>query len=532
MNAVISGQAETAFVLDGDRAWTINFYEPDTDVPRAPAEFSRLFSDVDDMQFIEDMNRDEIAQRLEVAVDDAAALYLALMLFDAQTDEDIRVEAAQELEKLLERKETKAYVENVLYARPLPKTADREGAFRCCNQIEAPALSEFLGRLEHLQPVIEEIRTAWERIPANLFESEDEHAHCRATFIRQGFFRYLVQTKTLRESIDQFRLDSQLNAGVSGIRNHAKILAHWVAPFNEPRERPYHVEGEGDGRWETVSAGEESSRRDHVKGIDRLGILDKVQTQKGAILNAMGLRQLRRAREYIFTLVKYPLELGGAEYAAKTLCDLARNAKQLSMFSFQLELAKQSTELMEEDPQTWNHYADALLQLNRLPEALTAYQSTMRDHPDNVVSRNGCACVLALFARLDEALAMLPDVLPVTREGWIGYHIRGMILLRQNRFKVAVQVFKDGVRENPIPDDADYFRTALVIAHIKQKQYKAAAEELDKVSSARMQLPANILRFHVLGASVVRTPEVSTKVFPAIFRQGLPSCAMSWQGGL
>ena len=97
MNAVISGQAETAFVLDGDRAWSIDVRETETDVPRRPAEFSRLFADVDDAQFIEDVSREDIVETLENAVDHKTALYLALMLFDGETDDDIRVEAVQEL---------------------------------------------------------------------------------------------------------------------------------------------------------------------------------------------------------------------------------------------------------------------------------------------------------------------------------------------------------------------------------------------------------------------------------------------------
>jgi tetratricopeptide (TPR) repeat protein len=741
MNTIISGQAGTAFVLDGKAAWSVDIEEPDVEVPRRPAEFSRVFAGVSDAQFFENVSRADVVRRLREAVDGDMALYLTLMLFEDDTGQDIKVEAVFELEELLKRDCVLTYVQNVLFSHALPDSANREQAIPCCKPDETPRALEFIERLLQLQPTIENVRAAWERIPVELFDSEEYTAHCRAVFVRQGLFRALTLTIAQGESLGEFRYESLLNPEIRKVRNHAQILSGWAAPFREAGVGTlrYKVEAETvDGRqeedsWNTATNPDKPRR----KSIDRKAVLAKVEIQKRQIVDAMRRRNFERVDTYTNVLVKYNMENGGPEYAAKTLCDLAMSAKQLGLLRLQLELSERSTRLMPEDPQTWTQYADALLGLNRLPdaleayrtvlrdhpgdvvakngfaevlkamnqlpealeayqtvlrdhpenvvakngfaevlkamnrlpealeayqtvlhdhpgdvfakngfaevlkamnrlpealeayrtamhdhpgdvvakngfaevlkamnrlpealeayqtvlrdhpenvvakngfaevlkamnrlrealeayqtamrdhpesvvaktgfaevlkamnrlpealeayrtamrdhpesvvakcgfaevlkamnqlpEALEAYRTAMRDHPESVVAKNGYACLLAIVGRYDEALALLPESSPITAQDWIGYHIRGMILLGMGSIGEAIGVFEKGVRENPRVDSADYFRTALAMAQMRQKEYQAACATLAEISSLDARGPADVLRVHALG---------------------------------
>jgi len=107
--------------------------------------------------------------------------------------------------------------------------------------------------------------------------------------------------------------------------------------------------------------------------------------------------------------------------------------------------------------------------------------------------------VAASMGRTDEALRILPDGAPSTEAGWVGYHIRGMALLRCGRVDDAVRVFEEGVLKNPWLEDRDYFRTGLALARLRQREFSAAARVLDDVRAHTLEVPVKLLRIHARG---------------------------------
>lgn len=231
--------------------------------------------------------------------------------------------------------------------------------------------------------------------------------------------------------------------------------------------------------------------------------------------------------------MEYQRKNGELELPVKSLCDLAREAKGLHLFLLQLELTQQAIEIKADDGWAWIQHGDALLNsgrledaleayqqaetygehlfsktgraevlkaLGRLDEALGAYDDVIAEHREDVVARNGRASVLATMGRYQEALKGLPSQNPVTQNDWIGYHIRGMVLMLTRHFDAAIQIFEDGVVHDPRPASQDYFRTTLAVAHIRQKEYAKASKVLSEVHSPGLVVPANALRFHTLGA--------------------------------
>jgi tetratricopeptide (TPR) repeat protein len=147
-----------------------------------------------------------------------------------------------------------------------------------------------------------------------------------------------------------------------------------------------------------------------------------------------------------------------------------------------------------------NGYAEVLKALNRLPEALTAYEQAMAQHAEDVVAKTGASCVLAALGLWEQALALLSQSEPMTEQDWIAYHIRGMIHLRRGELDRAIAIFEHGAAHNPRPASREYFRTALAAACLRKREYERAASVLDEVTSPALQSRANVLRLHAFGA--------------------------------
>ncbi|HEY3571599.1 MAG TPA: tetratricopeptide repeat protein, partial [Thermoanaerobaculia bacterium] len=161
--------------------------------------------------------------------------------------------------------------------------------------------------------------------------------------------------------------------------------------------------------------------------------------------------------------------------------------------------------------------AEVLKSQSRLDEALSAYESVIAEFPGGRAAKNGYASLLALMQRWKEALAVLPEQSPTTKDDWIGYHIRGMVLLRMGKFDEAVAIFERGVAECPRPAQRAYFATALTIALLKRKSYPEAKDTLEKVRSSELEAQLNVLRFHAYGAlgNTVRAVEASESLRPS-----------------
>jgi tetratricopeptide (TPR) repeat protein len=143
--------------------------------------------------------------------------------------------------------------------------------------------------------------------------------------------------------------------------------------------------------------------------------------------------------------------------------------------------------------------AEVLKTMNRLPDALAAYDAIVAEHPEDVVARTGRACVLIGLKRFEEALEHLPVSDPLTADDWIGFHVRGMVLLRQGNLDGAISIFEEGARSNPRPAHQEYFRSALAVARIKQKDFASAKDCLKEIQSPTLRDPVNILLVHAFG---------------------------------
>jgi len=90
-----------------------------------------------------------------------------------------------------------------------------------------------------------------------------------------------------------------------------------------------------------------------------------------------------------------------------------------------------------------NGRADVLKALNRLPEALAAYEETIAAHPEDVVAKNGRAEVLKALNRLPEALAAYEETIAAHPESVVAKNSRSSILAALGRYGEALEHLPD-----------------------------------------------------------------------------------------
>jgi hypothetical protein len=242
MNAVISGQAGAAVLVDGDTLSSLRAGHPGEVVRRSPGEVPLLFGDAKDLQFLEGVELEEVGIRLEQATEEVDALHLALILLDESLAPDTRRTAAEELEELLEIGEVGRFVENILHAHPLPRGADLSGARASCPGT-AKLTRHFLERLGSLQGAIAEVHFAWEQIPEDLFEGKRDRDHARSIAARAGLFRDLTAIREAEGSLDGFLKTALANKSFQKVHNRRDILRTWLVPLRlERRAQPLRIE--------------------------------------------------------------------------------------------------------------------------------------------------------------------------------------------------------------------------------------------------------------------------------------------------
>jgi tetratricopeptide (TPR) repeat protein len=141
--------------------------------------------------------------------------------------------------------------------------------------------------------------------------------------------------------------------------------------------------------------------------------------------------------------------------------------------------------------------ADLLKRLGHHREALDAYDQIISVWPDFPTARFAKAAVLVLIGDLESAGALLPQTPPKTREDWIAFHIRGMILLRKKKFDEAIVHFSEGSAKIPFKRERRVFDGALCVARIQKGLFQAAATAVERVPG---EIP-RVLHFHAVTAA-------------------------------
>jgi tetratricopeptide (TPR) repeat protein len=146
----------------------------------------------------------------------------------------------------------------------------------------------------------------------------------------------------------------------------------------------------------------------------------------------------------------------------------------------------------------WSARADLLKELGHLEDAAEAYDKLMGMawNPRRDGTQYAKAAVLAAMGQFAEAELLLPTTEPRTHDEWLAYHIRAMILLRNDRLDEAEVLLKKGLRESPYADRRAYFESALAVASLRRRRFREAVRFLGKGDTPL----AEVIRMHAFGA--------------------------------
>ena len=260
MNAIISAVAATAVLMESGAIWSLQPGRPGDRIERSEADVAYMLQGATDLQFLTDVSEGAAVAALEDACQKQEALDLSLILLDSTTDADIREEAAEALEEVLQEDELQEsmrwekfladpsvvsrqkwldagksvviYVESILYARPLPASADAIGAQSVRER--CPEVNRLLGRVWSFQEDIRRVRDAWEAIPPHLFQPPDGRKRAERAAIESGLFWEEALDVHTRRPLVTFEYQWSLLADAGGqIPNADEIIVAWAAPFRQ-----------------------------------------------------------------------------------------------------------------------------------------------------------------------------------------------------------------------------------------------------------------------------------------------------------
>ena len=467
MNAIVSGRSGRALLLDGESLKSFDLDDPTTIVSRHRSELPYLFGEAADLRTIENTTIESVERELKADCHFAWALDLALISLDAELEDDIRTDALEDLEGLLADGAVLTRLGNVFYSKPLPEEADLHGALNLCDS-RLRAVTAFLTGLQERQPSITSVNDAFELIPTKTFGSHENREVFRHVAVKEGLFHSLA-TVDLAASISTFHLKARLSTAVQKLPNYRQVLQAWTKPFRQSPKTQ-----------DLIPDDDEETRSDRFRKrtrIDGRAVLHEALKKKSVIVAAMQRRDLARVADLVDELVSYQQINSASQHTAKSLCDLAMEAKTLGISSLQLALTERSINVAPGDGWSWAQYGDALLQTGRFDEALTAYEQA-NAFGAGVVAKTGRAEVLKGQGQLAAALIAFEEVIREYPADVVAKNGRAEVLKAQGRLSAALTAYEEVIRDHPADVVAKTGRAEVLKA---QGQLPAALTAYEEV---------------------------------------------------
>ena len=282
----------------------------------------------------------------------------------------------------------------------------------------------------------------------------------------------------LSEANDAARVGELLGTGADSIAHVAEVLkaqgryAESLAAYDEAIARFPDNSIVQNGRAEVLKAAGRYSEALRAYGAVCERFPDDVFAWNGRaeVLKTQG-RYAEALIAYEQILRRFPDDVVAWHGRAEVLKAQGRYAEALVAY-------EETQQRFPDDVFAWNGRADVLKAEGRFDEALATYDRTRTRFPHNAIARNGRASVLVEMGRYDEAVACLPNGEPSDLQDWIALHIQAMARLKQGRTDDAIRLFQKGVDSAPYVSTKSYFRNALAVALIRQRQFRQAIDDL------------------------------------------------------
>lgn len=445
--ALISGQAKTALLIEGHALFSFDVHTPEILTPRRESDFRFLFGEATDFRFLQNIKKKDALKELQFDYDKTLALDLVLLLLDVDISETKQT-VAEALEEFL-TDDLVIYLESIFYAKPLPDTADTENALSVCKDFSSTAYS-WLSRLLEKQYDISEVRKVWDSIPDEIFGAETNRADFQTVFVQEGVFRELVLNCRDGVKLNNTFISAGINNEIIPLQNHRTILQKLFTPFRQSLVSREEKRLQKDEVEETVHQRQKEPRRG---GFDRDAAKDNALSQIDYITNFLKKRDIETAR----TLTDELINSGKGEivYTVMSLCNLAQTAKELGLYKLQLELTEKSISLDYRDAWAQAQYGDALLQHDRFNEAVKAFENAISFYKfgDNkntyAVAKTGYAEALKAQGKLNQSLEIYEQIISEDPEDVVAKTGYAEVLKAQGKLDKSLEIYKSTINEHP-----------------------------------------------------------------------------------
>lgn len=208
----------------------------------------------------------------------------------------------------------------------------------------------------------------------------------------------------------------------------------------------------------------------YEQSIQRCPFSEVAYCGRGEVLRDLG-RVKEALAQYQEIIQKFRTDRVAANGHASVLSELGRDDEALTLYE----------ETIQQHPYDTYAYiglGGVLRRLGRLDDALAQYDDAMARFPTNRVAPNAKASVLTKLKMYDQALLLLADGPPTSHDDWKDLHVRGMIHLHRNEYDLASKLFDKGIRDCPFSVSVSYFRNALAITRLGQREYAKSVAAL------------------------------------------------------
>lgn len=481
MKALISGQAATAVLVDGEQFYSLKLDEPRQVIKREEWEISLLLADADDIQQIDDAVEAIVFEELELAWEKDRGLQLILILLDSQEEAETRLSAAECLNEFLSSSAVSEYIANHLYSAPLPPTADTTSALRLCSTAECETAASFLQTLEEDQDEIGRRHQAWLNLPTSLFGGANEKKAFHFDAVRFGAFHIFATERGKKNWAIVQLLSHPYFRGNARAR---AVFQLWAAPFKESVTGTSfeHSALEKD-LYEEI---EEKAQRER-RNIRPHEAFARAEKQREAIKQSLLDGNQELALRFTEQLINDQRRNSDPEHIAKSLCDLAQFAKRIGSPELQLEFSKRAITEAPTDAWSYATAGDAYRALTDYQNALASYHQS-GVFGDSRAALIGRAVVLKDLGQITNALELFKKCIEEYPDDRVAQNARASALADFGRFTEAIEAYNKIINESPLELDAVTL-TGRAQTLKEMGRLDEALEQLDQIIEVYPEMP-------------------------------------------
>ncbi len=190
MQALLSGRDGVAVLVDGERVVSLHAGASDRAVPRTLADLPHLLPGLleatSDIRVLSTGQPEEVARELEREHDIHGALHMVSIVLDGAYSDDVRLDALDALEELLDDPMLFDRVTNLLLAAPLPHARRPAELPAFVAEANATRSRDLLDELVACQEMVQRVTLAWRSLQASIVGDEASRARLHRAAVDSG----------------------------------------------------------------------------------------------------------------------------------------------------------------------------------------------------------------------------------------------------------------------------------------------------------------------------------------------------------